>query len=127
MTFTSVTVNSEALQHVSCMWYLVQFQENQLIETLIDSRSEVNAMNPTYAAKLGLVTRKTDVDAQKIDGLTLITYEMVLVGFSVQDKLTKVWLFEETFLLSDTSIEVVLRIPFLTLSDADVQFVEKEL
>ena len=46
-------------------------------------------MNPTYAAKLGLVTQKTDVDAQKIDGLNRVIYGMVLTDFSVQDKLEK--------------------------------------
>ena len=52
---------------------------------------------------------------------------MVLAGFSVQDKLTKVQFFEKTFLVADTSIEVVLGMFFLTLSNVDVQFVEKEL
>ena len=47
-------------------------------------------MAPTYAAKFGLVNQKTDVSAQKIDGLTLIIYGIVLAGFSVQNKLGKV-------------------------------------
>ena len=47
-------------------------------------------MTPTFAAKLGLATQKTDVDTQKIDGSPLVTYEMVLAGFLVQDKLGKV-------------------------------------
>ncbi len=65
-------------------------------------------MTLTYVVKLNLVTRKTDISAQKINGLPLVTYEMVLAGFSVQNKLGKVQFFEETFLLADTSIEVVL-------------------
>ena len=83
--------NSETipLQRVSCIRYPVQFQRHD-IEALIDSRNEVNAMTPTFAAKLGLATRKTDIGAQKIDGLPLVTYEMVLASFSVQDKLGKV-------------------------------------
>ena len=52
---------------------------------------------------------------------------MVLVGFLVQNKLGKIWFFEETFLLADTSMGVMLKILFLTLSDANVQFREKEL
>ena len=94
---------------------------------LMDSGSEVNIMNPTYAAKLGLVTQKTDVSAQKIDGLTLVIYGMVLAGFQVQDKLGKVQFFEKTFLLADTSMELVLRMLFLTFSYADVRFMGKEL
>ena len=52
---------------------------------------------------------------------------MVIAGFSVQDKLGKVRFFEETFLLADTSMEVVLGMLFLTFSDADIRFAEKEL
>ncbi len=40
--------------------------------------SEVNAMTPTYSAKVGIVTRKTNVGAQKINGSALVTYGMVI-------------------------------------------------
>ncbi len=46
-------------------------------------------MTLTYIAKLGLVTQKTNVGAQKIDGTSLVIYEIVLVNFSVKDKLRK--------------------------------------
>ena len=92
-----------------------------------DLEGETNAMTPTYAAKLGLTTHKTDVDAQRIDGSALVTYEMVIAGFSVQNKLGKVRFFEETFLLADTSMAVVLGMPFLTFSNADMWFARKEL
>ncbi len=52
---------------------------------------------------------------------------MAIAGFSIQDKLGKVRFFEETFLLADTSMEVVLGMPFLILSDAAIRFAEKEL
>ena len=84
-------------------------------------------MTPAYAAKLGLQVRKTDIGAQKIDGSTLETFEMVLADFQVEDKLERVRFFQESFLLADISTEVVLGMPFLTLSNADVQFVKKEL
>ena len=35
--------------------------------------------------------------------------------------MSKIRHFEETFLLADTSIEVVLGMPFLALSNADIQ------
>ncbi len=64
--------------------YLVQFQEGQPnIKALIDSGSEINAMTPVYAVKLGLTARKTSVGAQKIDGLPLKTYGMVSASFSL--------------------------------------------
>ena len=84
-------------------------------------------MTPTFIAKLGLVTQKIDVGVQKIDDSPLVTQEMVLVDFSVQDKLGKVQFFEETFLLVDTSMELILGILFPTFSNANLQFVEKEL
>ena len=57
-------------------------------------------MIPIYATKWGLVTQKLNISAQKIDSLPLVTYKIVLIGFSVQDKLKKVWFFEETFFIS---------------------------
>ena len=53
---------------------------------MIDSGSKVNVMTLTYIKKLGLRTQKTDVRAQKIDGLSLDTFEMVITGFQVLDK-----------------------------------------
>lgn len=77
-------------------------------------------MTPIFVAKLSLVVQKTDVDAQKIDGLLLVTYGMILADFLVQKKLGKIWFFKETFLLVDISIKVVLEMFFLTFSDANV-------
>ncbi len=82
-------------------------------------------MTPAYTAKLGLTTQKTSVGAKKIDGLPLETHGMTSAKFSLQDSLGKVRFFEETFLLTDTSIEVVLGMPFLSLNNADVEFAEQ--
>ena len=68
-----------------------------------------------------------DVGAQKIDGTTLDTYGMVVVAFSVTDQANRVRFFEETFLVANVSPEVVLGMPFLTLSGADVDFLDREL
>ena len=77
-------------------------------------------MIPTFTTKLGHVTQKTDVDAQKIDGLFLIIYEMLLGGFLVKNKLGQVWFFKKTFLLAFISIKVVLKMLFLTFLDANM-------
>ncbi len=131
MTSMLVTASSEAdtstqapkaLQQVLCFWYPVRFQESQPIRALIDSGSEVNTMTPAYASEVGLTTRKTSVGAQKIDGLPLETHGMTSARFLLQDSLKRVWFFEETFLLADTSMEVVLGMLFLTFSNADFQF-----
>ena len=117
------------LDRVSCICYPVQFRKNKGkdVLALLDSESEVNAMTPAHAAHLGLQVRVTDVGAQKIDRSSLATYDMVIAAFQVVDKLGRSRFFQETFLLADISMEVVLGMPFLSLSNADVQFAEKEL
>ncbi len=84
-------------------------------------------ITPAYAIKLGLTAWKTSVRAQKIDSSPLETYGMVSASFLLQDSLGKVRFFEETFLLVDTSMEIVLGILFLALSNADFQFGAKKL
>ena len=110
------------LERVSCICYLVQFckDKGKDVLALLDSGSEVNAMTPAYAAHLGLKVRVTDVGTQKIDGSSLATYGMVIAAFQVVDKLGRSRFFQETFLLADISMKVVLGMPFLTLSNADI-------
>ena len=51
---------------------------------------------------------------------------MVITDCSVKDKLKKVQFFQETFLLANIGLEVVLGILFLTFSRADIWFTEQE-
>ena len=68
-----------------------------------------------------------DVGTQKIDGTTLDTYGIVVAAFSMTDKANRVRFFEETFLVANVSPKVVLGMPFLTLSGADVDSLGREL
>ena len=52
---------------------------------------------------------------------------MVVVAISMRDKANRVTFFEETFLMTNVSPEVVLGMPFLILSSADVDFLGREL
>ena len=52
---------------------------------------------------------------------------MVVAAFSVEEKANRIRLFEEIFLVANVSLEVVLGMPFLTLSGADVDFLGREL
>ena len=52
---------------------------------------------------------------------------MIIAGFQIIDKLGRARSFQEPFLLTDTSMKMVLRMPFLTFSNADIQFAEKKL
>ena len=121
MTDTSKEVVKEPY-----IYYPVWFQEEQ-VRALFDSGSEVNAMSPAYAERLGLKTWKTNVGAQKIDGSTLEIFEMVIADFQVKDKGGKPRFFQETFLVADTKFEVVLGMPFLKISNADIAFSEGTL
>ena len=94
---------------------------------LLDPGSEVNTIHPAFAKEIGLPIRSTDVGAEKIDGTTLETYRMGVAAFLVEEKANQVRFFKETFLVANISPEVVLGMPFLTLSGADVDFLGREL
>ena len=94
---------------------------------MLDSGNEMNAMSSAYAKRLGLKTRKTNVGAQKIDGSALETFGMVIADFQVEDKSGRPRFFQETFLVADTKFEVILGMPFLKISNADVAFGEGTL
>ncbi len=81
-------------------------------------------MTPAYAVELGLTTWRTSVGAQTIDGLPLETYSMASANFLLQDSLGNVQFFQESFLLADNSMVVVLGMLFLSLSNRDVKFAE---
>ena len=51
-----------ALQKILCIHYLIRFKKKK-VQALIDSGSEVNAMTPAYASKLGLRVYRTDIGA----------------------------------------------------------------
>ena len=84
-------------------------------------------MHPAFIENLGLVVQTTNVGAQKIDGTTLETYRMVVAAFSMTDWANKIRFFEETFLIANISPDVVLEMPFFTLSDVDVNFPKRKL
>ena len=69
----------------------------------------------------------TNVSAQKIDNTTLETYRMVIAAFSVTKQANRIRFFKETFLVVKNSPNVVLEMSFLTLSDAKVDFLKREL
>ena len=94
---------------------------------MINLSNEVNAKTPAYASKLGFQVHRINTKAQKIDGSTLEIFRMIMASFLVENKLGRARFFQETFLLADIDMEVVLGMLFLIFSNADIQFVEKEL
>ena len=131
----AILVSVKELEQVMCIQYLIAFpggvtQDGLALDpvsALLDSGSEVNAMYPAFAKRLGLVVRATNVGAQKIDSTTFEIYGMVVATFSVIDQADRVRFFEKTFLVANVSPHVVLGMPFLTLSGADVDYPKREL
>ena len=64
------------------------------------------------------------IEVQKIDGTTLDTYRMVITTFPVMDKANRVRLFEKTFLVANGKPGIGFRLPFFTLTSADVDFLD---
>lgn len=54
-------------------------------------------MIPVYAAKLRLQIRRTDVETQKIDRSILLTYDIVLINFQMENKEKIMRFFQKTF------------------------------
>ena len=52
---------------------------------------------------------------------------MVIAAFLVTDKANQVKFFQETFLVANVSLKIVLRMLFFTLNDANVDFLDQEL
>ena len=122
-----IGANKEALKvrvldRVPYIYYPVQFRKDKDkdVLALLDSRSKVNAMTPTYTAHLDLKVRMTDVDMQKIDRSSLATYSMVIAAFQVVNKLDCSRFFQKTFLLADISMKVVLGMRFFPFSNVDI-------
>ena len=64
----------------------------------------------------------TNLGTEKINDTTLETYEMMVAAFLMTNQTNKVKFFEEIFLVANVSLKVILKMPFLTLSSADVDF-----
>lgn len=84
-------------------------------------------MIPAYMARVYLKVWSTDVEAQKIDNSNLEMFGIILANFQINDKFGWAWFFQKIFLVANTSVEVILDMLFLTLSNADMLFVEREL
>lgn len=120
-TFILVTASLEAisLQYIPYISYLVQFQGKE-IRALINSGNKINAIALAYTSKLGFRVHRINIGAQKIDNSILENFSMVLVDFQVENKLGRARFFEEIFLLTNISTEILLGMFFLILNNADI-------
>ena len=91
---TEASIEDTSLARIFCIHYPVQFRkDSSQVQALFNSESEVNAMNPAYASKLGFRVHRTDIEAREINGSTFETFGMVLASFQVKDKLGRIRLF----------------------------------
>ncbi len=116
---------TEELEWVLCIRYLVTFKDQT--EALLDLKSEVNAMSQAFTYQLSLKICLTYIEIQKINGTTLKIYGMVVSHSSMLDQDGRQKFFEESFLLADVNPDIVLGMPFLTMSNADVDFQARDL
>ena len=89
---------------------------------MLDSKSKVNIISLAFTYYLSFIIWRTNVGVQKINGTTLETYKMVVFTFSMLDKDDRERFFKENFLLADVKPDIVLGMPFLTISNIDVDF-----
>ena len=131
----AILVSVKELEQVTYIRYLIDFLDDvsqdgsalHLVSTLLDLGSEVNAMHPIFAEKLGFVVQTTNIGAHKIDGTILKTYKIVVAAISLTNQADKVRFFEKSFLVANIGLNEILGILFLTLSGADVDFLKREL
>lgn len=64
--------------------------KNTEVQFLINSGSEINVIILIYITKQGLSIWEMNIEAEKIDGLALIIYGIVITRFLLQDKLRRV-------------------------------------
>ena len=83
-------------------------------------------MTSAYTKQLGLQVQKTNIRAQKINNSLPKTFRMVIAGLPMKYRLSSAWFFEESFLLANINMKMILRMFFLILNNAYIQFVEKE-
>ena len=84
-------------------------------------------MSQVFAYQLGLAIQKTSVRAQKIDGTTLETYRIVVSNFFESDKDNKERIVVKSVLLADVKLKIVFEMPFLTISNANIDIQARNL
>ena len=91
------------LVQVLCIQYPIAYRKISIL-VLFDLNSEVNVIYLIFAKKLGLLIRPTSIRVQKINGIILNTYEMVVAVFSVTNKANQVRFTKEFFLVANVSL-----------------------
>lgn len=105
---------------------MVYFNEKP-VQALIDSKSRIKAIKPSFTKKLNLCIKKTKVGIQKIDSSKFETNKIVIISFLIDDKTKRFWFFRKTFLLANFSIDVALGILLFILNNIKINFTNYKL
>lgn len=101
-----LALNICLLKRTSYIHYLFRFKKDQIkVQILLKSDSKVNAIAPTYMARLDLNVKPTNVGAQKINSSNLKMFNKVLANFRIFNKLHQSRFFLETFLIANISVK----------------------
>lgn len=84
-------------------------------------------MTPMYVFKFGFKVQITYIKTRKIYGSIFQIFKLVYRSFQAENKLKKGHFSQKIFLLADISIEVILKISFLSFDNTNVKFAEKKL
>ena len=88
-------------------------------------RFNFERMRNNTQALLDLAQMLFNVGVQKINGIMLDTYEIVVIAFLVTDTANWVRFFKKTFLVANVSPEIVFGMSFLILSNINVDFLSQ--
>ncbi len=84
-------------------------------------------MSHTFALQLSLKIQITNVEVQKIDGIILETYGIVVSPFSILDKDSRKKFFDKGFLLANVKPDVVFEMFFPIISNTIIDFQAQDL
>lgn len=131
-TFSSMidTKRWTIFKQVICVWYLVKFyyknkDKCKKIRDLIDLYDNINVIHSIYTTKLGLYIGKIEVGIQKINRSYLNTFRIVIVGYSVKNKLEMIWFFQKVFSLANICLEMHMKMFFLTVKKENIRFADQ--
>ena len=94
-----------------------------MVQALINLGSKVNTRNLNFAKKINLQLHKTKIGTQKVDDSKLNIFDIIIASLSKKNKEEKSCIFEKMFLLANISMNIALKISFLTLSNIEINFV----
>lgn len=81
-------------------------------------------MTLAYTARLNFKVQSTNVRAQKIDSSIFKIFKIVRASFQVDNKFGQALFSQETFLVADTNIQVIMGMFILIFSIAEILFAD---